>query len=481
MNDAHSRATAEAETALGTLRAAIHNEASRGEDVISQFRDSVAQLDARRHEFSSFVEEASEEWARRGEAMLESQSEEMNRRAESAVTGMAQRLQPLLEAAGHDTIEKLASELEQSLNPQIARATETLSRLSFDRDQAERSLNDHQQRIWQVSDRGLQETAARGKELLAQIEKDFGESARGASSRWVAELETRATEISHSTFESLFKSADWYEKKIRTQMQTTLEKGLDQAATRLREKAAEMSGLFASELDHYSRSYVEHAQNQMHENAREAAENGSQKLAEASDAAAARFTERAAELGREQFNLYASKTTTAFEQNAAYMEAHNAQIRSKLESDTRAFAAEFQRAVAQHAQQTLAAGKQELGMQVSQAKDALVLESQTLQRQFQSLLTSQGNQAMDEHKQRLDSASGSWLRTSVAKLNEQSAGVIDELAGTTEKRLKSVCATVFSEMGETLRQRLAGLTTAFGAPPAPADPVPGVTPSEPQK
>ena len=89
----------------------------------------------------------------------------------------------------------------------------------------------------------LQDTAARGKELLAQIEKDFGESARTASGRWLAEIETRATETSHSTFESLFKSAEWYEKKIQTQMQTTLEKGLDQAASRSREKAAEMSGV----------------------------------------------------------------------------------------------------------------------------------------------------------------------------------------------------------------------------------------------
>ena len=128
-----------------------------------------------------------------------------------------------------------------------------------------------------------------------------------------------------------------------------MEKGIDQAVTRLREKAAEMSGVFASELDHYSRSYVEHAQGQMQENASDAAERGSRQIAEASDAAAAQFTDRAAQLGREQFDLYSSKTKTAFEQNAAYMEAHTTQVRSKLESDARGFAAEFQRALSQHA------------------------------------------------------------------------------------------------------------------------------------
>jgi hypothetical protein len=480
LGNTHSQVTAEAESALGTLRAAINKETTKGEAVISRFQESVAQLEAKRGEFSGLLQSASEEWARRGEAMIEAQNLEMNRRAESAVEGIAQRLQPMLEAAGHDTIEKLAGELEQRFAPQIARATEILGKLALDREQAEKAVAEHQQRIWQVSDRGLQDTAARGKEVLAQIEKDFGESARTASGRWLAEIETRVTETSHSTFESLFKSAEWYEKKIQTQMQTTLEKGLDQAVSRQREKAAEMSGLFASELDHYSRTYVEHAQSQMQENARDVAERGIQQIAEAGDAAAAKFTERAAQLGREQFDHYASKTKAAFEQNAAHMEAHTTQIRSNLESDTRVFAAEYQRALSQHAQQSLALGKQELGIQIDQAKDSLLIESQSLERRFQSSLSSLGTYAMDEHKLRLDNASNSWLLTTVTKLNQQSQSLIDELADTTEKRLKGVCGSVFSEMGESLRLRLAGLTAPFGVPVTPASSAPSAMPSEEQ-
>jgi hypothetical protein len=481
LGNSHAQVTAQAESALGTLRAAINKEAIKGEALISRFQESIAQLEAKRGEFSTLLQTASEEWARQGEAMLQSQSGEMNRRVEQAVAGMAQRLQPMLEAAGQTTIEKLANELEQRLAPQVAGASELLGKLSLDREQAEKALAEHQQRIWQVSDRGLQDTAARSKELLAQIEKDFSESARAAAGRWLAEIETRATETSHSTFESLFKSADWYEKKIQTQMQTSLEKGLDQATSRLREKAAEMSGLFASELDHYSRSYVEHAQGQMQENAREAAERAAQQIAESGDASAGKFTERAAQLGREQFDVYASRTKSAFEQNASYMEAHTTQVRSKLEADARGFAGEFQRALSQHAQQTLALGKQELGIQIDQAKDALLIETQALERQFQASLNSLGSYAMDEHKQRLDNASNSWLLTTVTKLNQQSESLINELADSTEKRLKAVCGSVFSEMGDTLRQRLAGLAAPFGAPATPASPAPAANRPEEQK
>jgi hypothetical protein len=481
LSDAQSQAAAEADRALQKFRAAIDYEAAKGDAVLSQFQGSVAQLEARRSEFSALIQAASDEWARRSEAMLEAQSSEMNRRAESTVTGMAQRLQPMLEGAGQETIEKLAGELEQRLAPQITRATEILGQFALNRDQAEKAIAEHQQRIWKVSDLSLQDTAARSKELLAQIEKDFGESARTASVRWLSELETRATETSHSTFEALFKSADWYEKKFQGQMQTTLEKGLEQAVSRLREKAAEMSGLFASELDHYSRSYVEHAQNQMQENARDAAEHAGEQIAHVGDVAAGKFTERAAQLGQEQFELYASKTRTTFEQNLANMEAHTAQIRSKLESDARGFAVEFQRALSQHSQQTLALGKQELEIQVDQAKDALLIESQSLERQFQSALNSQGSLAMDEHKQRLENASNSWLLTTVAKLNQQSGSLIDELAQTTEKKLKTVCGNVFADMGETLRQRLAGLTAPFGVPTPGPTPAPISNPTDEQK
>lgn len=480
-SDAHLQAASEAESALGALRAEIGKEAARGEAVISQFQESLAQMEVMRGEFSEFLQKASEECARRGEAILESQSREMSRLAESAVAGMSQRMQPVLEAAGHDTVERLAGELEQRLAPQMARVEEATSKLLFDREEAEKALAEQQERVWQASDQNLQDTVARGKELLGQIETEFTESARDAITRWTSELEAKATETTQGTFEALYKSADWYEKKVQNQMQTAVQKGVDQAAAHLRDKAAELSAMFAQELDHCSRSYVEHAQSQIREGATDAAERGSQQITDAGDAAAAQFTERAAQLGREQFDLLASKTKTAFEQNVAYMEAHTTQIRSKLEGDARGFANEFQRALSQHVQQTMAQGIQELASQIDQAKETLLNESQALQRQFGASLEPLEIAAIDEHKKRLDNASNAWLLTTVTKLAEQSETLIAEIAETTEKKVKSVCAEVISDMGATLRQRLGGLAAPFGAPAAPASPAPPNRPQEEKK
>jgi hypothetical protein len=465
-----SQATAEAESVLGTVRAAIGKETARGQATISQLQQSIEQIETRKGDIALLVQSASEELARRGEALLEAQGREMNRQAESAVAGMAERLQPVLESAGHLTIERLASELEQRLAPQINRATEMMSKLAFDQAQAEKALQEHQNRLWQASDRSVQDSVVRSKEVLAQIEKEFAESARTTSTKWFTELETKATETTHATFEALFKSADWYEKKVQTQMQSTLEKGLDQATANMREKAGELSGQFATELDHYSRSYVEHSQSQIVENAREIAEKAKAEMAQAGEATATNFTDRAGQLTREQFDLFSAKANSAFDQNAARIEAHTVQVRSKLESDARILAGEFQRTLVQQTQHGLAQGKQELASQVDHAKDSLRIETQTLERQLRSSMQSIGAQTMDEYRQRLENASNSWLLTTVTKLNQQSGALIDQLTKSTETGLRSTCNAVIAEMGETLRQRLVGLLAPTPAQAVPASP-----------
>jgi len=72
----------------------------------------------------------------------------------------------------------------------------------------------------------------------------------------------------------------------------------------------------------------------------------------------------------------------------------------------------------------------------------------------------------------------------VTKLNQQSETLIAELADTTQKKLQGVCGHVFAEMGETLRQRLAGFAAPFAtpfSPAAPAAPTPAPDLPEEQK
>lgn len=473
VGSSQSQVAAEADDMLAMFRGALNQEITRGEAVFSRLQQSAAQLEAKRHEFSAEIEAASENLAQRGQSILKAQTGELTRVAESLVTGMTERLQSALEATSRKTMDEFVSDFQQRLAPHVARVEEATNKLTFDSEQAEKALSDHQERVWQASDLNLHNTVTRGRELLAQIETEFAESAREANAGWIRDLESKATETTQATFEALYKSADWYEKKVQNQMQTTMQKGVDQAAVQLREKAAELSALFAKELDHCSRSYVEHAQGQIREAATEAADRSAQQIAEGGDAAAALFRERAGQISQQQFETYSSKAKAAFEQIAASMEASAAQVRTNLESDARGFAVEFQRALSQHVQKTMTQGIQELTSQIDQARENFQGETQALQRQFRMSLEPLGVAAIDEHKKRLENASNAWLLTTVTKLTQQSEKRIDELAEATERKLKAVCAAVINEMGVTLRQRISGLVAPLNpsaAPPSTTDP-----------
>ena len=75
-------------------------------------------------------------------------------------------------------------------------------------------------------------------------------------------------------------------------MQSSLEKAVEQSTASLRDRAAEISSLVASELDHYRRTYLEHSQAQIEETAKEVVERERNKLDESAEIANATFTDR---------------------------------------------------------------------------------------------------------------------------------------------------------------------------------------------
>jgi hypothetical protein len=87
------------------------------------------------------------------------------------------------------------------------------------------------------------------------LERQLQQSGRAAVANCVHEIDTRATHITHATFESLYKAAGWYERKIQTLMRATLERGLEQARAGLHEKAREASGLLRPEVERLSSEF----------------------------------------------------------------------------------------------------------------------------------------------------------------------------------------------------------------------------------
>src|SRR6202008_2720330 len=107
------------------------------------------------------------------------------------------------------------------------------------------------------------EALAHLRETLGGVEQIMRESSQSITGQSLAELEGKVSDLRHQVVDELQKSAEWYEKKAQTQIQNYSEKPGEQTANQLRDKAGEISGVFATELDHSSRNFLRHTRTQM--------------------------------------------------------------------------------------------------------------------------------------------------------------------------------------------------------------------------
>src|ERR1700739_3959649 len=87
-------------------------------------------------------------------------------------------------------------------------------------------------------------------------------------------------------------------------MQTQSEKAVAQAENHMRDRAREISGVFATELDHSSRNFITHTQTQMEEVVRDSFERARALFAEVADTTTAAFTDETQRTARHELQLY---------------------------------------------------------------------------------------------------------------------------------------------------------------------------------
>jgi DNA anti-recombination protein RmuC len=459
--EAIAAASREAESELAATRASLASETGRAQEVLTRVQSAAQGVAEQSARLDGLVEAARQEFERRIAALVEVQSQELARRAEGAIAGYAERLQPSIEAAGQETIARLGTQIERQLGLQFDRANQVLARLQNESLAAEDARRKNEGIIEQVSGQAVEAAVGQLQKRLDQLRQDFQETARTVAANTLANLEAKGTETTLTTFESLFKTADWYEKKVQTQMQATLEKGLEQAADHLRDKAGEISGVFAAELDHYSRSYVEHTQGQIEEVTNEDLERARKQSAEMLSTAIASLAQQIESQTRDTLRDLDAKLENASVHLSAQTQARIAQASAEFATESQRASSQFRADLTQQTQKAIGNSREQLAAQVELSRDNLHLESQAQEKQLRETLASLGDQGIEAYKQRLESATNSWLVTTVAKLNQQSQQHVDALARSTEERLRDTCKQVFAGVGETLRQRLLDLT----APP----------------
>jgi hypothetical protein len=475
---------ANASAALAQFREGINQHAERGRAATAEVAQSAARITGLTQQIEAMEQASTQRIEQAAASLIENATQELNHRAEAAVGGIDAKIQPVMDHAGAEAVGRITSQLDQELAPKLATAEDTLAKLSSAQLNSDDALRAHQDRLWQASEHAIQESASRMQQNAERVEHDWQEGARASTEKLLGDLDTRATDITHNTIESLYKSASWYEKKVHTQMAGTLEKHIEDAGETFRAKAGEISGLFASELDHYSRSFVEHAHTQLEETTKEAVAKTQQQLGETANATIADGTSRIRQNAQLEVQRFAASMHNNFDQSVAHLEAHNAQVRARMASEAREFSETLQKNLAQQAQTVLTSAETQLAAQAAAAQETIRTAREAQERQFTDTLATKmrdaTDQALTNFKGRLDSASNAWLLSSAASLHEQGELEIETLTRRTEEKLRGVFNEIFANVGSVLRDRLAGIGSALpgSVPAAPAVPASNSDPTK---
>jgi hypothetical protein len=393
--------------------------------------------------------------------LLSRRRDELHRQSDTLFEEIYARIRSSFEAANSEALEKFEQHVESMVQPHITRTEEAVHRLAGGRSLLDAALTMQQDRIRNSADEAFAESLARFRENLGTVEQVLSESSHAITERHLEELEGKAVDLKHHTMEEMFKSAEWYEKKAQTQLQSSTEKLVEQAGAQLREKAGEVSSLFAGELNHASRSYVEQSHRQMEESVRESFERIRILSAEAADTTSAAFTDEIQRNGRQELEGFMELMHKTVEESRERLDTTRAEMSHKLTVEQDEFLRRFQAGIGETVEQRLAESQEKVRAEFESLWESWRKMSAEQQAEIRSGLHKLGDEAVGEFRGRLENISNSWMVATVTTLNHQSRDVIAQIAATAEERLREASAEVFAKFGDTLRERLQQIAAGF--------------------
>jgi hypothetical protein len=455
----------EAESAVSSLRNQFENESARALSSIAEMRQATAEGKYFAAHLESLSQSAIAQAQSQLQTLVAAQSKQFAYLTEDQISAAGERIQPLLESAGRDAVERLATEFEARFASQLGRAKEILEKLAAAEKLPESLLRVHQEQMERISEQSRERAVERLKEELSSVEKGFQQKAQTTQTTWLAELEKRASEVQVAAADSMFKSAEWHQKRAESQAQAAFEKKIEEAAANLREKAGALSGVFAAELDHYSRSFVEHSQSQMDEAVKETFERARGMFSEVAETTVAAFTDEIQRGAHGELDAFQQSLEKSAGDSRTQMESEVAGIQATFRSATDESLTDFQKRMAEVIETGVLDAGQQLERQLQPVmqtwRDITEKHNHQIQENYERL----GDESVNAYKKRLENVSNSWMVATVSTLDRQSQELIAGVAKSAEERLRDTCSQVFASVGDTLRARLQEIAASLTALP----------------
>src|SRR5438445_695871 len=462
-------ATAETEQRMAALRDALQEQAQRLEAALQRARESSERIENHAEQLQDAKQKALAGFQAQLDDVLNLHGNELQRRSGSLIEEINERIRTTFEESTRQALATFDRQVEEMVQPHVSRTEEAIHRLAGGRSLLDAALALQQDRIRNSADEAFAESLGRFRENLGGVEQILQESSQTIVGRNLTELERKVRALKHRVVEELYKSAEWYEKKAQTQIQNQADRAIEQAANQLREKAGEVSSVFASELDHSSRSFVGHTQTQMEEVVRESFERARALFAEAADTTAAAFSDEVQRTGRRELEGFNAEVRRSADGARLQLDAARLELAQQTTAEQESFLRRFQSSMGA----ALAAGLAEAQKKVSEGFGPLLDSWKAMtvahQQEMRGIYDKMGEQATEQYKGRLDNVSNQWMLATVASLDHRSREMISNIASKAEVKLREACGQVFEGVGESLRERLREMAQGFAPPTEPPE------------
>jgi hypothetical protein len=454
IRESMSSAAAEAEQRMSALRNSLQEQSQWLEAALGRAAESSERLE----HFSTRAETAQRQalagFESQVDDLLSLHRNELHRQSETLLEELNARIRANFEENCRLAISRFDHQIDSMVQPHISRTDEAIHRLAGGRSLLDAALTLQQDRIRTEADEAFAESLARFRENLGGVDEILQEAAQTVASRNLAEIETRAAELKHQTVDDLMKSAEWYEKKAQTQIQSLTEKTVEQAENHFREKAGEVSSVFASELDHSSRSFLGHTQTQMEEVVRDAFEQARALFAEAAETTTAAFTDEIQRQARQELDGFGEESQRSLGETRAQLDAARAELSQKVTAEQEAFLRQFQTNMSSEVERGVADANARVKLGMTSLIESWQATVVTHRTEMRGIYTQLSDRAAEVHRSRLENVSNQWMLATVASLDHQSREAIASIAAKAEETLRETCAKVFADVGDALRGRL---------------------------
>ncbi|MGB7230844.1 MAG: hypothetical protein WBD19_04175 [Candidatus Acidiferrum sp.] len=465
--DSMASAAAETEQRASGLRASLHEDSQRLEIALARASESSDRLEELAARIETAQSQALADFQTQIDDVLTLHRNESHRISESHLEEINARIRSTFDENCQLALSKFDQQVDSIVQPHISKTEEAVHRLAGGRSLLDAALTLQQDRIRIAADDAFAESLASFRENLGGIDQLLQEAAQSVASRNLSEIESKVADLKHHTVDDLMKSAEWYEKKAQTQIQNLTEKTVEQAEGQFREKAGEVSGVFASELDHSSRSFIGHAQTQMEEVVRDAFEHSRALFAEAAETTTAAFTDEIQRQARQELDGFGEEAQRSLSDTRALLDTARADATQRVTAEQEAFLRQFHTAMTSAMERGVGDANARVKAGLAPLLDSWKSTVEAHTTEMRSIYSQMSNEAADQHRSRLENVSNQWMLATVATLDHQSRAAISSIAGKAEETLRETCAQVFAGVGDALRERLQQIAASL-APPEPS-------------